>query len=168
MGYHDGMQTRVWGPAAWLFLHCIAHNYDPSRAKVYERFFRALQGVLPCKTCRENYDMIIRGKRGKQYALSPHIFQSRETFAYWLYRVHVKVSKDLYRTCMKRKEACTKPYPETKRAFSKIRNRYESYRAGACKTEEGGCRSANRGLRKQTQIQVSPIPKPSSLDRAGG
>ena len=38
-----GMQTRVWGPAGWLFLHSIAQNFphhpDKAKKKFYFNFF---------------------------------------------------------------------------------------------------------------------------------
>ena len=33
----NGMQTRVWGPAGWLFLHCIAQNYPMDPKKCWEK-----------------------------------------------------------------------------------------------------------------------------------
>lgn len=154
MGYSDGMQTRVWGPAAWLFLHCIAHNFDPSRSKEYLVFFQALRDVLPCKTCRENYGKLISGERGASYALRPSVFRSRDAFAYWWFRIHTRVSADLYETCAKRGEPCRRPLPETVRSYRTVRRRYESYRAASCKSNEGGCRRARKGRRKQTYIRV--------------
>ena len=54
----NGMQTRVWGPAGWLFLHCIAQNYpmDPKkcwgknmrqRKTEFKMFFKLVGDVLP-------------------------------------------------------------------------------------------------------------------------
>lgn len=157
MGYHDGMQTRVWGPMAWGFLHSVAHNYDPSKSKAYDSFFRSLAGVLPCKTCRENYQKLITGQRGDSYALKPSVFRSRDSFSYWLYRLHCRVSKDLYETCHARGEPCVKPLPETRASFQTIKARYESYRASSCKANEGGCRTPMRGKKKKTVVRVEAI-----------
>ena len=60
----QGFQTTVWGPAAWLFLHCIALNYQTKQKRVYKLFFKNLGGVLPCGSCRDNYHRTItRHKR---------------------------------------------------------------------------------------------------------
>lgn len=169
MVYANGMQTRVWGPAAWLFLHCIAHNYDPSRAKVYRRFFTNLREVLPCGTCRDNYGALISGTRGAAYALTEEVLKSRESFAFWWFRIHARVSADLYATCARRGEPCTRPMPETRRAYRTVRARYESYRAASCTPEEGGCRRARIGRRKRTLVRVvANVDRKRSAETGGG
>ena len=59
----NGMQTRVWGPAGWIFLHCIAQNYpeEPTieQKEHYRSFFRLVGTVLPCAYCRDSYNEYI-------------------------------------------------------------------------------------------------------------
>ena len=62
-GDDTGMQTRVWGPAGWLFLHSIAQNYPwkptPEQQEYYFSFFKLVGNVLPCRYCRESYQKYI-------------------------------------------------------------------------------------------------------------
>ena len=64
-GDDTGMQTRVWGPAGWLFLHSIAQNYPwkPTKEQQdsYLSFFKLVGNVLPCRYCRESYQKYITG-----------------------------------------------------------------------------------------------------------
>ena len=95
----NGMMTKVWGPAGWLFLHCVAAGYpyviDPDKPEHiekqndYYRFFYYLGKVLPCKYCRNSYDKFFTD-------LSPvnHLGSRKELFK-WLYDVHNKVNDKL-------------------------------------------------------------------------
>ena len=58
----NGMMTKVWGPAGWLFLHCVSFGYpeNPDTHDIdngfspgttrnrYTRFFREIGNILPC------------------------------------------------------------------------------------------------------------------------
>ena len=83
----NGMQTRVWGPAGWVFLHCIAQNYPqeptPEQKKDYQSFFRLVGNVLPCRYCRESYQEFIK-QPGT--ILNESVMKNRKTFSKWLYK----------------------------------------------------------------------------------
>ena len=59
------MMTKVWGPAGWLFLHCVTFGYpyaiNPEnldhayKQDHYKTFFNLVGYILPCKYCRESY-----------------------------------------------------------------------------------------------------------------
>lgn len=95
----NGMMTKVWGPAGWLFLHCVAAGYpykiDPDKPEHiekqndYYRFFYYLGKVLPCKYCRNSYEKFIT-------ELSPvNHLGSRRELSKWLYDIHNKVNDKL-------------------------------------------------------------------------
>ena len=50
LGDDTGMQTRVWGPAGWLFLHSIAQNYPWKPTDIqknnYLMFFKNIGNIL--------------------------------------------------------------------------------------------------------------------------
>ena len=73
----------------------ISLNYPvkPSAADKnrYLEFFRSLQWVLPCRSCRESYGSIIE-RRGPT-RLTLDTMRDRESVARWLYHVHAAVSK---------------------------------------------------------------------------
>jgi hypothetical protein len=99
-----GMMTKVWGPAAWLFLHCITFNYpdinpigasytDLLRAerlkRDYYNFFYYLGKVLPCEQCRQSYQHF-----WNQSPLHQNL-ASRADLTKWLYEIHNKVCDKL-------------------------------------------------------------------------
>ena len=57
----DGMMTSIWGPPLWHFLHTMSFNYpiNPSFEDQhnYRQFITNLRYILPCKYCRDNFDL---------------------------------------------------------------------------------------------------------------
>ena len=53
------MNTEIWGPKAWFFIHSLALGYPSSPSDAdkdhYRVFFKSLSHVLPCPWCREHY-----------------------------------------------------------------------------------------------------------------
>lgn len=112
----NGFQSKVWGPCAWLFLHCVSFNYSPERKQGYLQFFKNLEHVLPCKSCRINYRKII--KKGP-LKLTKKVFDSRFSLSFWLFKVHNKISRDLDQF----------HYRNTIRDFNKLYLKYHKLRA---------------------------------------
>ena len=146
----NGFQTKIWGAPGWLFLHCIAFNYTPEKHKDYERFFRVLATVLPCKTCRDNYTRIITRGRLK---LKRSIFKSRHSFSKWLFLVHNQVQRDIF----KNNDKDAPIYTDSD--FDKVRNIYETFRA-KCKVKQYGCTEPyNKNGKKRTFIIIKRFDK---------
>ncbi len=149
-----GMQTRVWGPAGWLFLHCIAQNYPhkptSEQKENYLNFFKLIGNVLPCRYCRESYQDFIKQPGS---ALCMEVMESRQTLSYWLYSVHNKVNKKL-------------GYPDP--CFKDIWDKYESFRSKCTKSPEvvekikKGCTDPLSGFKKQCVIQIKNYTEPKS------
>jgi len=141
-GDDSGMQTRVWGPAGWLFLHSIAQNYpwEPTAEKKseYFLFFKMIGNVLPCRYCRESYQQYIT--EGST-CLNKSVMESRRTLVEWLYNVHNKINKKL-------------GYTDTPK-LKEVWDRYESYRSKCTKSPEvkehikKGCTDPLKGFRKK-------------------
>ena len=95
-GDDTGMQTRVWGPAGWLFLHSIAQNYPwkPTEDQQVEYlfFFKLVGNVLPCRYCRESYQNFINEEDTQ---LNINTMKSRVSLVKWLFLIHNKVNKKL-------------------------------------------------------------------------
>jgi len=146
----NGMQTRVWGPAGWVFLHCIAQNYpqEPTSAQKehYRSFFRLVGTVLPCRYCRESYQQFI-DEPGT--ILDDNVMKSRATFSKWLFDVHNKINKKLGI-----KESIT---------FKQVTDKYESFRSKCTKspvvTEVKGCTNPSKkgSLRKKCEIKFVDV-----------
>jgi len=113
----NGMQTNVWGPAGWLFMHSIAQNYpwNPSddKKQSYLTFFKSVGEVLPCGKCRDSYTKYINTPGPTM--LDSDKLKDRATCAKWLYDVHQEVSRGLKKKCNP--------------TFKSIWNRYEQYRS---------------------------------------
>ena len=158
MNSSNGFQTNVWGAPAWLFLHCISLNYNPyKQKKQYVQFFKSLAGVLPCGSCRNNYRNTI--KRHQNLKLTTSVFESRESLAFWLFRLHNYVTR------------CTLKgspmYTNSKADFKKMVAFYENFRA-KCPTKskarknqihtKNGCTQAVKGgIRLRTILTIKPI-----------
>jgi hypothetical protein len=156
-----GFQTKVWGPAAWLFLHCITFNYDPSRNKKETKlFFEMLAHVLPCGACRHNYQHTIAHSSGGTLRLTDSVFESRESLAFWLFKLHN------YVTCCQTDGTPT--YKDTKRDFYKVVRFYETLRAKCSpvndvKKHRGGCTvPLKNGMRMRSIIRIKPLSKTRS------
>jgi hypothetical protein len=153
----NGFQTNVWGPVAWMFLHCVSLNYSPERKKDYKRFFHSLAGVLPCGSCRNNYMSTIT--RHQTLKLTNKVFDSRESMAYWLFRLHNYVRK-----CQTNKKPF---YKNTKTDFKKMVSNYERFRAKCPKDKnlpanqihsKHGCTTPlHGGIRLRSVITVIPL-----------
>lgn len=149
----NGFQTKVWGPAAWLFLHTIARNYDPDKPGMkdgYLLFFRNLEHVLPCGKCRENYAKIINSEN-KKLRLDKSKLKTREMFSYWLFLVHNKVQTDIYEKTLSKND---KPkYTNTTQDFKKSKVFYEKFRAKCDKTSYG-CTKSLRGKKMKSILHI--------------
>ena len=150
-GDKEGMQTNVWGPAGWLFLHSVAQNYprDPSdqQKEDYYTFFKQVGNVLPCRYCRESYQQFICEIDTE---LNINVMKSRKTLAEWLYLIHNKVNEKL-----------NKKGP----TFENVWKQYESYRSKCTKSPEvvkqvqKGCLDPLKGFRKKCVIKVVNVNK---------
>jgi hypothetical protein len=149
-GDDSGMQTRVWGPAGWLFLHSIAQNYPwnptPDQKKEYYEFFRLVGKVLPCRYCRESYQEFIK-EDGT--CLDMSVMASRKTLTYWLFKIHDRINKKL-----DIKEHTT---------FKQVWDKYESFRSKCTKSPEvkekikKGCLDPMSGLRQSCKIKFVKV-----------
>ena len=146
------MQTNVWGPAAWLFLHCIAANYTPEKMRGYNMFFNSLKYVLPCGACRKNYTRILK----EMLPLKKSVFKSRKTFSLWLFMLHNQVQRDIYAKTL---DVRNKPvYNDTHVDFMKTVHFYEHFRA-KCTKDSYGCTVPIKGRRRRSKILILPLIK---------
>jgi len=111
----SGMQTAIWGPPLWHFLHTISFNYPVSptpQDKIhYRMFIEQLQYVLPCLYCRENFT-----KNLKNSGYHENVFTNRSTFSRWMYRMHNEVNRCLGKS-------------HQDLSYHTVRQRYEQYRS---------------------------------------
>jgi hypothetical protein len=110
----DGMQTNIWGPAQWHFLHTMSFNYPVNPTlkdkKHYRDYVLNLKNVLPCKYCRINLANNLKKK-----PLQMCHMKSRETFSRYIYELHETINKML-----NKKSTLT---------YCDVRERYEHFRS---------------------------------------
>jgi hypothetical protein len=155
-GSKNGFQTRIWGPPAWFFLHTISLNYTPKRKHGHFKFFKSLGKVLPCGTCRDNYNKIISKGPLK---LNMDILASRETLSMWLFKVHNKVQNDIYIKTDKKKDIPM--FSNKNKDFMKAMKTYESFRAQCNKKSKQsyGCTKPIDGSKKCCKLTIIPLCK---------
>ena len=150
----NGMMTKVWGPAGWVFLHSCVMGYpikindknpeDRKRKKKTKVFFETIGHIFPCIYCRESYQRFI-----KELPIDKFL-DSRRKLANWLYQIHNKVNKKLG------VPSCDIP------SFNEVYGRYETYRAQCEKTtrknrkerKEKGCVIPKDGKKKRCIVKV--------------
>ena len=150
----NGFISNVWGPPAWLFLHTVAQNYDPSKKGMkdgYKAFFLNIRHVLPCGLCRDNFSKIIKSKKHK---FNDKVLASRKTLAFWLFKVHNQVQMDIY--AKSRLERDKPKYSNSIKDFNKVYAMYECFRAKCSKTAYG-CTVPEDGKKKRSKIIVSKM-----------
>ena len=148
----NGMQTNVWGPPAWLFLHCIAANYTPDKLQGYLMFFNSLKYVLPCGACRKNYTRILK----EILPLKKSVFKNRETFSLWLFMLHNQVQRDIYANTLNVRDRPR--YKDTREDFLSTVRFYEQFRA-KCTKDMYGCTIPLKGQRKRSRVLILPLMK---------
>ena len=162
----NGMMTKVWGPAGWLFLHCITFGYpyaiNPNneahlnKKKDYFNFFYNLGNVLPCKYCRESY---------KVYFNELDLMNSlntRKDIVKWLYDMHNKINRKLG------VPDCNIP------SIEEVEKRYEQFRAKCKKTsveerdanQKKGCVTPADGTPRRCVVKVVEFDKGDITRRA--
>ena len=88
------MDSSIWGPHAWFFLHTVTFNYPnnptPIEKAQYYNFFMNLQHILPCELCKKNYP-----KHIKDYPLKDDALKNKKSLTKWLVNVHNETNRDL-------------------------------------------------------------------------
>lgn len=89
------MNVNKWGPGGWIFLHTITFNYptEPTieHKKNYSNFFESIGEMLPCKYCRQSYEIYYK------YLPITEFLDSREGVVYWFYKIHELVNQKTYK-----------------------------------------------------------------------
>lgn len=81
-----GINPKIWGKSAWIFLHAITFNYPenptPEDIRNYKLFFDSLQFMLPCDKCKRNYAGHLT-----QYPLTDSILSNKNDLIHWLIQI---------------------------------------------------------------------------------
>ena len=142
---NDGMMTSVWGPPMWHVLHTISFNY-PIKPTIeqknqYQIYFKSIENILPCKTCRENLHETL-----KESPLNKRVFKNRETLSRWVYELHETVNGLLGKS--------------SNLTYNEVRDRFENFRSRcisnkAVRTEKG-CVEPLYGVKSKCVLNIIP------------
>ena len=152
----DGMQTSLWGPLQWTYLHIMSFNYpvNPTSQdkKHYRNYIYNLRYVLPCKYCRINLTNNLK----KKPLLMCHM-KSRATFSKYIYELHELINKMLGK--------------KSNLSYCDVRERYEHFRSRCTeekpkiflfknrltkKKREKGCTEPLYGKKSKCVINIVP------------
>ena len=152
----DGMMTSIWGPPLWHSLHTISFNYpiNPTKEqkKQYFNFYSSLQGILPCRYCRENLV-----KNMQVLPLNKYVFKNRESLSRYIYELH-----ELINTILDKKSGLS---------YEDVRDRYEHFRSRCLENpkkikmlegkKEKGCTEPLYGIKSKCVLNI--VPKDNRL-----
>lgn len=89
------MNTWIWGPPKWKFLHTLSFSPDAhAHAGVVCDFLNTLSNVLPCKYCRESYAKCVK-QLERTTGLSLHETIATRQLSRWMYNLHDKINEKL-------------------------------------------------------------------------
>lgn len=89
------MNTWIWGPPKWKFLHTLSYSPTAPQFPVQiTDFLNTLKFVLPCIYCRESYTLFVRQVSAKLGDSLPTLIQNKQ-LPMFMYLVHDKVSEKL-------------------------------------------------------------------------
>ena len=142
----DGMQTAIFGPVLWTYIHLVSFNYpnkpNDAQKQDHEAWLHSIGKSIPCKYCRDNFEANMREAK-----FCADVFENRETFSRFCYDLHAVVNKMLHK--------------QTPYTFEQIRNKYEGFRARCVAdpeaTGELGCTiPMYKGTKAKSRIEIIP------------
>ena len=87
------MQSALWGPCTWEYLHIITFNYPEhptiTDKKLYLNFFTLAAKLLPCNICVDSFILFSKNIPLKYY------LDDRYSIVYWLFYMHNLVNLKL-------------------------------------------------------------------------
>ena len=99
----DGFDPKIWGPAAWHFLHTVSYSFPESPTTLekhtYGEFLLVFGKVLPCKMCRDNFSNNMKAA-GWDHAGTHDdqpVLQNRESFSNFIWKLHEQVNSEISR-----------------------------------------------------------------------
>ena len=95
----NGLSADAWGPHLWHYLHLVSLNYTVNKKKQYKCMLKYVFDTLPCGECRDNIKKHNREVKRKHFqTYGRRVWSSRLDFAYYMYRLHSRVNKELRKT----------------------------------------------------------------------
>lgn len=87
------LDSNVWGPPMWFFLHTSALNYpiypNAVTKKKYYDFFQNLHLFIPIESMGSQFSKLL-----DEYPLAPYL-DNRESLTRWVWFIHNKINQKL-------------------------------------------------------------------------
>jgi len=84
------MESTIWGPHAWIFLHSITLAYPDNPTledkNNHKDFFNNLKNVLPCQKCKDHFTQSLQ-----ELPIENHL-DNKESLFRWLVDIHNRVN----------------------------------------------------------------------------
>jgi hypothetical protein len=84
------LDSLIWGPNFWFFLHTIAICYsltpNSEIKKKYYNFIQSIPLLLPNEEMSKNFSKLL-----DEYPVTPYL-DSRESFTKWMHFIHNKIN----------------------------------------------------------------------------
>ena len=88
-----GLDSKVWGPHYWFFLHtvamCYPHRPNTITKKKYYEFVHNIPLFIPIESMATYFSQLL-----DQYPVSPYL-DSRDAFIRWMHFIHNKINQRL-------------------------------------------------------------------------
>lgn len=79
------MDPNQWGPDTWRFLHILTFQSHASLQEL-KTFFHNIKYLLPCPTCRKNYDL---------HVTQVPFPENKKQIPKWLIKIHNRVNESV-------------------------------------------------------------------------
>lgn len=117
------LDSKIWGPHYWIFLHTIALTYPlhPTTVvkKKYYDFVQNIPLFLPVESIAGDFSKLL-----DKYPVQPYL-DDRESFIRWVWFIHNKINKKLEKPQITLNDFYVKYYEEYKTTNEKMHEYYK-------------------------------------------
>jgi len=118
-----GLDSKVWGPPMWFFLHTTAicyplHPNAVTKKKIYD-FFQNLHLFIPIEPMASNFSKLL-----DEYPIAPYL-DNRESLVRWVWFIHNKINQQLEKPQISLNDFYVKYYESYKNTNQKMVEYYK-------------------------------------------
>lgn len=118
-----GLDSTIWGPPMWFFLHTSAMTYpvhpNAVTKKKYYDFFQNLPLFIPIEPMASNFSKLL-----DEYPITPYL-DNRESLIRWTWFIHNKINQQLEKPVISLNEFYVKYYDAYKPKKEKMLEYYK-------------------------------------------
>ena len=118
-----GLDSKVWGPHMWFFLHTSAMTYplhpNAVTKKKYYDFFQNLHLFIPIEPMASHFSKLL-----DEYPITPYL-DNRESLIRWVWFIHNKINQLLEKPQISLDDFYVKYYEAYKPVNEKMREFYK-------------------------------------------